>query len=163
MCLSQGQWARKNCWRFLEFPPSWPGFSGANLTGLLRLVLGGGEEFVWGGVCGGCLVAKGSASPSLGFRTLPKPHTKKRRATAGLVASLGWGPSTMPGGPACGSPTRTPRVRCAPGQAGIRGSPATHPGAREAACCRGYSSPRGGGDTRWAHWAAGSLDPASRL
>lgn len=92
MCLSQGQWARKNCWRFLEFSPSWPGFSGANLTGLLRLVLGWGEEFVWGGVCGGCLVAKGSASPSLGSRTLPKPHTKKQRATVGLVASLGWGP-----------------------------------------------------------------------
>lgn len=55
---------------------------------------------------------KGSASPSLGSRTLPKPHTKKQRATAGLVASLGWGPATMPAGPACGSWTRTPRARC---------------------------------------------------
>lgn len=91
------------------------------MTGLLRLVLGGGEEFVWGGVCGGCLVAKGLASPSLGFRTLPKPHTKKQRATAGLVASLGWGGIHHARGPGLRLPDSDPARSVRPGSGGDPG------------------------------------------
>lgn len=102
----------------------------------------------WGEGLGGCLVAEGSASPSLWSRTLLKPHTKKQRATAGLVASLG-------GGHPSGQGARRPAVaglgpralgapQCGPGQAGTRDSPGTHRGAGEAACSWGCSSPRGG-------------------
>lgn len=82
-----GQWARKNCWSFLEFSWRWPRLPGTKLTLTWGLALGGGG---WGSRC---LVAESSASPTLGSRTLPKPHTKKQRAIAGLVASLDRGTS----------------------------------------------------------------------
>lgn len=146
---------------FWSFPGVGPGFPGANLTGPRQLALGVG----WGGAW---LLKARPLPSSLGSPTLPKSHTKKQRATAGLVASLGWGTSIRPGRQACGSRARTRALdapQCGPGLAGIRDSPGTHRGAPEAACSRGCSSPRGG-ETRWAHCSGGGpqlLDPVSRL
>lgn len=111
----------------------------------------------------GAWLLKARPLPPSGSGPFPNPTQRNSAPPRGSWPLWAGGASTMPGGPACGSPTRTPRVRCAPGQAWIRGSPATHPGAREAACSRGCSSPRGGGDTRWAHWAAGSPAPGPCL